>query len=222
MSPRIPSYREKVIEDYEAERIRRKVEFGFCFCGCGEKTTIAEGSDFNYGVVSGFPRRFVCGHHCRLSGKEYEIRNCGYKTPCWVWLRGSTVGKYGLRYGVARRPGEDIPISAQRLMWERHRGPVPEGLDLDHLCRNTICCNPDHVEPVTHIENVRRGKNVRLTLEMVEEIRTLRSRGVPHLIIAQQYGIHPSHSCKICRGTKWVLAAAGPSIVPDLLEECTE
>jgi HNH endonuclease len=205
MSPRKQSYtREKVIEEYHAERIRRGVEFGFCFCGCGEQTTIADGSDFNYGVAIGFPRRFVCGHHCRLSGKEYEIRDCGYKTPCWVWLRGSTIGKYKLRYGIARRPGETTPISAQRLMWERHRGPVPTGLDLDHLCRNTICCNPDHIEPVTHRVNVRRGKNTRLSMEIAREIRRLHAEdGLYYRVIAERYGVCTTHIQKICEGKKW-------------------
>src|SRR5262245_57481074 len=51
-----------------------------------------------------------------------------------------------------------------RKFWQGHRftytciiGAIPEGLELDHLCRNRWCCNPFHVEPVTHTENVRRG-----------------------------------------------------------------
>lgn len=37
-------------------------------------------------------------------------------------------------------------------------GPIPTGLELDHLCRTPGCCNPWHLEPVTHAENVRRGR----------------------------------------------------------------
>lgn len=206
MSPRGQSYtREKVIEEYHEERARRSVEFGECFCGCKGKTSIADGSDFNYRVVSGFPQRFICGHGTKFGDRpEYEVRDCGYKTPCWVWMRGSSIGKYGLRYGVARRPGEEVPISAQRLMWERHRGPVPDGLDLDHLCRNTICCNPDHIEPVTHRVNMRRGKNTRLTIEIAREIRRLHSeKQVPYTHLAKQYGVCNGHIRKICEGKKW-------------------
>jgi len=42
-------------------------------------------------------------------------------------------------------------------MYEYFKGPVPDGLELDHLCRVRSCCNPDHLEPVTHKENIRRG-----------------------------------------------------------------
>ena len=44
-----------------------------------------------------------------------------------------------------------------RWAWERANGPIPEGLFLDHLCRNRLCSNPDHLEPVTFRENVLRG-----------------------------------------------------------------
>jgi hypothetical protein len=40
-------------------------------------------------------------------------------------------------------------------------GEIPEGLELDHLCRNTLCVNPDHLEPVTHAENIQRGHAAR-------------------------------------------------------------
>ncbi len=46
---------------------------------------------------------------------------------------------------------------AHRVVWLLNRGPIPEGLDLDHLCRNTRCCNPVHLEPVTRSENLRRS-----------------------------------------------------------------
>ena len=51
---------------------------------------------------------------------------------------------------------------ASRNVYEAHRGPVPEGKELDHLCRNHSCVNPWHLEPVTHRENILRGLNSRL------------------------------------------------------------
>ena len=71
---------------------------------------------------------------------------------CW-WWRG-TVSCYG--YG-AFAPGRGRNIRAHKFAWESTNGPVPDGLVLDHLCRNRACCNPEHLEPVTPRVNSLRG-----------------------------------------------------------------
>ena len=48
---------------------------------------------------------------------------------------------------------------AHKLIYEQTRAPVPKHLECDHLCKNRACCNPDHIEPISHIENMRRGRN---------------------------------------------------------------
>lgn len=75
---------------------------------------------------------------------------------CWNWT-ASTVAGYG-RFGC---PGsatyETFGTSlAYRIAWCDLNGPVPDGLELDHLCNNPACVRPDHLEPVTHQENMRR------------------------------------------------------------------
>ena len=71
-------------------------------------------------------------------------------TGCWVWNRGCFSSGYGALYvGSNNKP-------AHRIGYELLIGPIPEGLELDHLCRNRPCVNPFHMEPVTHEENVRR------------------------------------------------------------------
>lgn len=83
---------------------------------------------------------------------------------CWLWL-GTTDGK-----GYGRLNFCGGPVLAHRLSYEMHMGPIPEGLALDHLCRNPYCINPDHLEPVTIAENTRRGhvgeKNRQIKLSM--------------------------------------------------------
>lgn len=71
---------------------------------------------------------------------------------CWLWTK--KVGWQG--YGVARVNGRTV--SAHRGAYELFVGPVPVGLVLDHLCRNRLCVRPDHLEPVTNAENIRRGQ----------------------------------------------------------------
>jgi hypothetical protein len=73
---------------------------------------------------------------------------------CWLWTRGTVKG-----YGQIGVSGRDR-IYTHRLSWELHRGPIPEGLYIDHLCRVRACCNPGHLEPVTNQENVRRGLHI--------------------------------------------------------------
>jgi hypothetical protein len=69
---------------------------------------------------------------------------------CWIWL--GNLREDG--YGVIKRDGQTKGV--HRLMYERHVGPIPEGLEIDHLCRVRSCVNPEHLEPVTHLENMRR------------------------------------------------------------------
>lgn len=71
-------------------------------------------------------------------------------TGCWFWLGAIASG-----YGHVRYQGRDQ--GAHRVFYELLRGPIPEGLTIDHLCRQPSCVNPDHLEPVTMRENVIRG-----------------------------------------------------------------
>lgn len=54
------------------------------------------------------------------------------------------------------RDGDKMKM-AHRVTFEHKKGKVPDGFEIDHLCRNRACVNPEHMEIVTHVENVRRG-----------------------------------------------------------------
>lgn len=81
-------------------------------------------------------------------------------TGCWVWQRAKNREGYG-RMSVpnSHRAGGGVWF-AHRVSYEVFVGPIPEGLVLDHLCRNRACVNPDHLEPVTHKTNLRRGETL--------------------------------------------------------------
>lgn len=70
---------------------------------------------------------------------------------CWYWMASRRRNDYG-RFG-----GKDNQRASHRVAYEALVGPIPDGLQLDHLCRRTWCVNPAHLEPVTNAENTRRA-----------------------------------------------------------------
>ncbi len=72
---------------------------------------------------------------------------------CWIWHGAKETAGYG---SISRGHRVEGRARAHRLIYEWLVGPIPASLDLDHLCRVPACVNPDHLEPVTHAENMRR------------------------------------------------------------------
>ena len=92
---------------------------------------------------------------------KYPNAYVGYviqENGCWEWV-GQDNGK---GYGALRV--DKKPVLAHRYLWGKVNGPIPDGLVMDHFhCENTRCVNPSHVRPVTHRENLLRGRGLTAT-----------------------------------------------------------
>lgn len=85
--------------------------------------------------------------------ERFEAKVKRSEHGCWRWLGPHSVGGYGFLRNADG--GQDY---AHRAAYRLFVGEIPPGLEIDHLCRNKGCANPDHLEAVTHAENIRRMK----------------------------------------------------------------
>jgi hypothetical protein len=117
----------------------------------------------------------------------------GSPDECWEWqgmIRYDGYGQFSLTHSQR--------ILAHRFAYESKITPIPKGLTIDHLCRNHVCCNPRHMEPVTIGENVRRGISA--------QIEAARRRAITHCPQGHPYDAENTYitpcgarACKACR-----------------------
>ena len=87
---------------------------------------------------------------------KYDKKISKQPDGCWIWTGAKFKHGYGRIRTTSVKFGENIKL-AHRVIYEIYKGPIPEGLVLDHLCRNPSCVNPEHLDPCTQRENIRRA-----------------------------------------------------------------
>jgi len=112
---------------------------------------------------------------------RYEVDATG----CWLWTWRKTNKGYGIFYCKGER-------SAHRISYLHYKGLIPEGLELDHLCRKPACVNPDHLEAVTHRENILRSPIVPMAINATV---THCPKGHPY----EGYNLKVEHGSRLCR-----------------------
>lgn len=129
-----------------------------------------------------------------MTEKESVLRAIGRMridtvSGCWLW-KGQRSDK---GYGMIRRGNSGL--SAHRAIFEWFRGPIPNGLQADHLCRVRECVNPWHIEPVTAKENTLRGFGP----TAINARATVCKNG--HALTEDNIYLSPrgSRNCRICR-----------------------
>lgn len=86
-----------------------------------------------------------------------KVDSSGGADACWPWKAGHASHGYGWFRLGSRTDGSRKQLPAHRVAYTMVAGEIPDGFVIDHLCRNRLCCNPEHLEPVTHRENILRG-----------------------------------------------------------------
>lgn len=78
---------------------------------------------------------------------------------CWIWMLKPNVGDLGSGGGYGRFTYDNRTRYAHRIAYELWVGPIPRGYQIDHLCHNRRCVRPEHLEAVTHRENIMRSRS---------------------------------------------------------------
>jgi len=108
---------------------------------------------------------------------------------CWLW----TASQRPNRYGQFSANGKGL--LAHRVSYQWEHGPIPKGLEIDHLCRVRHCVKPSHLEAVTHQENIQRGANQ-------NRIKTHCPQGHPYTKTNTWLSKRNQRNCKRCKADK--------------------
>jgi hypothetical protein len=176
----------------EREGIGVPNESGLCMCGCGRPAPIAKQTNHRLGHIRGEAVCYISGHNYPRQITTWTVDP---DTGCWLW-DGSFLGGYGRAFANGRH------VMAHVWVYEQVKGPVPEGTELDHLCRFHRCVNPDHLEPVSHAVNMRRGAVAKLTEDDVRAIRALAGT-MTQTEIASRFGVTQMNISFILRRKSW-------------------
>ena len=145
--------------------------------------------------------------------ERFNAKHAAVSDGCWQWAGSLVTQGYGvLRDGQRRQ-------YAHRLSYEHFKGPIPKGLEIDHLCRNRGCVNPDHLEAVTHKVNMLRGEAPRIKLHRAKVCAKGHPLTGDNIIDRSKYKSNGKQMCRICRNARAMALKRKWSQSPEWLEK---
>lgn len=195
----------------------QEIPYGYCKCGCGQKTKISPQSSTIHKHVNGVPRDYLPGHSAKrhvsitLADVFWELCQKNAETDCWLWRGNINLNGYGTfqfrgKFYYAHRVSyeihNDIKLSRKQVIC--------------HHCDNPVCTNPTHLFLGTQADNMtdmhqkkrhaygERMGNAKLTEAVVREIRQLRAQGLLQREIAERLSIKKGTVGAVLRHKSWV------------------
>lgn len=193
----------------------------YCECGCGELTPFVTATDARRGIVKGQHRRFVQGHQTRvrmprpIAERFWEKVDKRGPNECWPWKAAKGPSGHGQFRIGSKKDSSMRSVPAARVAYELTYGPMEEGLEACHKCDNPPCCNPSHIFPGTHKENMEdmankgrssqgeRDSQAKLTADQVRQIRQLCAEGMTQENVGKHFGITQGAVWLIVTRKRW-------------------
>lgn len=206
--------------EHTTHNASNEVPYGYCHCGCGQKTKIASRNFYDRGIVKGEPYVFCRGHngsdrHDPIEKRFWKRVQIGAPQDCWLWTGSVDDNGYGMLSSGTGDLTSTRQGRASRLSYEIANGPIPAGMVVCHHCDNPRCVNPSHLFLGSQSDNTRdmvakrrqargtRHSQVKLTEENIHEIRRRLLAGETQKTIAEHFHVDQSTISNIATGETW-------------------